>query len=353
MSKKRLNLVKTLILALAVTFIAPAALTAEDAHHEGGHEAAPAFNLNTVLSHHLMDSPIFEWNIGGTKVYAGSSEFEHDSFRRYVFHDEKGNYKWEGGLPMHITRRVAMMIVVSIILVITMIGVARVISRDPFKVGGRFAGFIEALVSYVREDIAEKNMHGHSKGFQPFILTIFFFILAMNLFGLFPPIGEILSFFTDGIHNGAHHETPAIIALWPGMTVTGDIAVTATFASMITIMIWVTGFIYQGPGYIVTVVPHGVPWPLFPLMWLLEFLISPVAKGFALAIRLLANMTGGHVIILALLGFIFEFQNLYIAPVSVLGAVAIYMLEIFVAFLQAFIFSLLSALFIGSVMHRH
>jgi F-type H+-transporting ATPase subunit a len=88
-------------------------------------------------------------------------------------------------------------------------------------------------------------------------------------------------------------------------------------------------------------------------MWPLEFIIGPLAKGFALTVRLLANMTGGHVIILVLIGFIFQFKTLWIAPVSVVGATVIYMLEIFVAFLQAFIFALLSALFMGQMMHRH
>jgi F-type H+-transporting ATPase subunit a len=88
-------------------------------------------------------------------------------------------------------------------------------------------------------------------------------------------------------------------------------------------------------------------------MWPLEFIISPLAKCFALTVRLLANMTAGHVIILALLGFIFKFQSFWIVPISILGAGAIYVLEIFVAFLQAYIFVLLTSIFVGSVMHRH
>jgi len=88
-------------------------------------------------------------------------------------------------------------------------------------------------------------------------------------------------------------------------------------------------------------------------MFPLEFIVSPLAKAFALTVRLLANMTAGHVVILALLGFIFEFQSYAVVPISILGATAIYMLEIFVAFLQAFIFTLLTSLFVGSSMHRH
>ena len=96
-----------------------------------------------------------------------------------------------------------------------------------------------------------------------------------------------------------------------------------------------------------------MPWPLWPLLWPLEFIISPIAKAFALTVRLLANMTAGHVVILALLGFIFEFRSYAIVPISIGGATAIYLLEIFVAFVQAFIFTLLTSLFVGSSMHRH
>lgn len=329
------------------------------AHHSEEH-ASEGFDLGSVLSHHLMDSAVLEWNIGGKKVYEGEEGFHGQTpfVRTYTFHDEKGNYRYEGGIPMHLTRRVTMMWVVSIVLIAFFVGAAQYIKKNPYRVNGRFAGLVESLVQFVRDDIAESNMHHHSKGYQPYLLTVFFFILFGNLLGLFPPVGELLHLSKEAMvggasHGGGHHETPFLVALWPGITITGDVAVTLTLALITTVMIWVTGFRYQGVQFLWHVVPNGVPVALFPLMWFLEFIVGPLAKGFALTIRLLANMTGGHVIILVLIGFIFQFKSLAVVPVSVVGATIIYMLEIFVAFLQAFIFALLSALFMGQMMHRH
>lgn len=362
------TIISAIILSAATVFVSLRAeepgqnehsvATASD-HHESHDAADSKFDLNEVLAHHLMDSPVMEWNIGGEKVYRGEPGFEAQPFiRSYVFHDEKGDYRWKGGVPMHITRRVAMLFVVAILMIVFFVGAAQLITKDPLRVNGRFAGMVETMIQYVREDIAEKNMHHHSKPFQPYILTVFFFILFANLLGLFPPVGELAditkNMIVGGGHHGGHHEVPFLVALWPGMTVTGDVAVTVTLAAFTTILIYITGFRYQGAMFIKDVVPGGVPIALFPLMWFLEFVVSPLAKGFALTVRLLANMTGGHVIILVLIGFIFQFKSLLLGVfVSVPGAAVIYLLEIFVAFLQAFIFTLLSALFIGSVMHRH
>jgi F-type H+-transporting ATPase subunit a len=199
----------------------------------------------------------------------------------------------------------------------------------------------------LKDEAIDPNMHGHGHGYYAYLFTLFFFILFCNLFGLIPSVGELIALITGG--DG--HSTIALI--WSGITVTGDISVTATLAIITLIMIYVAGFVHQGPLFPIYSVPNGVPAPLYLLMFPLEFIVSPLAKAFALTVRLLANMTAGHVVLLALLGFIFEYQSILIAPISVMGATAIYMLEIFVAFLQAFIFTLLTSLFVGSSMHRH
>ncbi len=330
------------------------------------------YDLNSVLVHHLVDSVLFELNIGGKKVYAGSAAFEDRPFlRRYTFQEPGGRlYRYSGGIPLHITRRTAQMFVVAAILVVLLTLAARRIARRPFHVSKRFAGIVEGLFSWCRSDVAEKNMHGEGRGFHSYIASLFFFVLCMNLAGLFPPIGEALdsswrALTATSQSAGEQHEGGLLLALWPGMTVTGDLSVTLSLALITTLLIWITGFRYQGGRYLWRAVPAGVPAPLYVIMWPLEFLLSPLAKGFALTIRLLANMTAGHVIILALLGFIFQSRTLWSGGIvsatgaagiifaSVGGAVAIYFLEIMVAFLQAFIFTLLTALFIGSAMHRH
>ncbi len=344
----------------------------EEAHDDSG-----KFHLNPHLVHHLMDSVLFEWNLGGKKIYEGSSGFANPKFvRRHTFVDSEGkNYRYQGGVPLHITRRSAQMIVTSILLVFLLILAARRIASDPFRISGKFSHIIEVLVQWCRKDIVDQNMHGVShKGFYSLILTLFFFILSLNLSGLLPPLGEGLEKFTgyiggsptsDTASSSPSHKTSIWAALWPGITVTGDLSVTLSLALITALMIWVTGFLYQGFPYLWRAVPSGVPLPLYILLWPLEFVVSPIAKGFALTIRLLANMTAGHVIILALLGFIFQSASLWsgglgsavgatgIVFASVSGVVGIYFLEIMVAFLQAFIFTLLTALFIGSSMHRH
>ncbi|MCB1172236.1 MAG: F0F1 ATP synthase subunit A [Leptospiraceae bacterium] len=356
---------KNLSLAILVGVIGAVPIMAEETH---GEKQAEGGNLNSALVHHLMDSVIFELNIGGQKVYQGEPGFENIQFlRRYTFKSADGRlYRYQGGLPMHITRRVMMLFIVGSFLSLVLILTASSISRNPLQIKGRLAGIVEVLVQWVRNDVADESMDGHSKGFQPYILTLFFFILALNLAGLMPPVGEAVELLS-GHHaeHGAGALTSGLVAIWPGMTATGDVSVTFAFSIITVLMIWVTGFRYQGFKFLWHVVPNGVPLGLYPIMWPLEFLVGPIIKGVALTIRLLANMTGGHVIILALMSFIFQVKVLFlsgfggalggagITAAALSGVIAIYFLEIMVAFLQAFIFSLLTSLFVGSMMHRH
>jgi F-type H+-transporting ATPase subunit a len=104
-------------------------------------------------------------------------------------------------------------------------------------------------------------------------------------------------------------------------------------------------------GYFKGLVPGGLPILLWPLMFVVE-IMGLATKHFSLAIRLFANMTAGHVVIFALLGLIFMFKNIFVAPLPLIGAVAISLLEVLVAFLQAYIFTLLSAVFIGAAVHQ-
>jgi F-type H+-transporting ATPase subunit a len=273
------------------------------------------FNLNDTIVHHLKDEAIFPLEIGG--------------------------------IDMSITKRVTMMWISSFFMVLVFISAARMIARNPYRVTNRFTNAVESLVVYIKEKVVDESMHGHGHGYYHYILTLFFFILFSNLMGIIPPMGEVVATLTGA---GEH----SLIALvWNGLTVTGDVNVTMTLAILTLVLIYGTGFVYQGIKFIPHSVPNGVPLFLWPIMWPLEFIVSPLAKAFALTVRLLANMTAGHVIILALLGFIFEFKSMAIVPVSVVGAGAIYVLEIFVAFLQAYIFALLTSIFVGSSMHRH
>lgn len=308
----------------------------------GGNDENKPFNISEVISHHLSDHAIFPFAIGGRKVFEGDPDFKADYDSVFFDSSVQKKFHYVDAFEMHITKRVTMMWIVCLFMLGIFIPIARKIAKDPYRVQSRSTGAVESLLVFLKDDVIEKSMHGHGHSYYGYLFSLFFFILFCNLFGLIPPLGEIV---------GGHDSLPAEI--WSGITVTGDVSVTAALAGITLLLIYGTGFIYQGPLFPIYSVPNGVPAPLYLLMLPLEFIVSPLAKAFALTVRLLANMTAGHVVVLALFGFIFESKSIYVVPFSLFGTVAIYMLEIFVAFLQAYVFTLLTSLFVGSSMHRH
>jgi F-type H+-transporting ATPase subunit a len=194
-----------------------------------------------------------------------------------------------------------------------------------------FGAAIEAVVLFVRNDIAIGNIGHNGAKFAPYILTLFFFVLYCNLLGLFP---------------------------W-GATPTGNIVVTGTLAILTFLITEISGFFALGPkGYLKTIVfvPPGMTGfgavLMAGIMTPIE-LISKLVKPFALCLRLFANMTAGHFVILALLGLIFIFANWGVAAGSVAFVLFMMLLELLVAFLQAYIFALLTSVFIGMMQHAH
>ena len=204
-----------------------------------------------------------------------------------------------------------------------------------------FANFIEVVCEFLRKQVAEPALEHHTDRFIKYIWSVFFFVLTMNLLGLVP-LGVI---------------TPLAVGYHIGGTATANIWVTGTLAVMTLVMMVVNGIRLGGVEYL----KHFNPGP-----WWMAWLMVPVeiagwlAKIFALAIRLFANMLAGHLILAVLLGLILSAGasstalGFGVAVPVVLGSVALSMLEIFVAFLQAFIFALLTTLFIGmSVVFHH
>ena len=201
---------------------------------------------------------------------------------------------------------------------------------------GGFANAMEALILYFRDEVVRKNIGHGADAYTPYVLTLFFFILIMNLMGLIPF----------------------------GATATGNLSVTAALAFMTLVTVEVSGFLSLGPGgYAKTIfyAPSGMPPVgralMLVIMTPVEFL-GKLAKPFALAIRLFANMTAGHTVILALVGLIFVFGNLTfgkfgVAAGSIAMSTAMMGLELFVGFLQAYIFALLTSVFIGLIRHAH
>jgi F-type H+-transporting ATPase subunit a len=199
-----------------------------------------------------------------------------------------------------------------------------------------FAGAMEAMALYIRQEVILPNVGHHGEGFAPYLLTLFFFILACNLLGLLP---------------------------W-GATATGNIAVTAALALIAFLVIEISGFVTLGPiGYLKTIVyiPPGLPGGFGGLILkiVLAVIMTPIeiigklAKPFALALRLFANMTAGHVLVLALIGLTFLFHSYFVGIGASILATGIMVLEVFVAFLQAFVFTLLTSVFIGLMRAEH
>lgn len=226
------------------------------------------------------------------------------------------------GIDISITRHVVFMWLVSLLLILVLGFSAKKYSKSLIPKG--FTNFLETIIVFVRDEIVIPTIGKGYETFLPYLLTIFFFILFSNLIGLLPF----------------------------SATATSNIAVTAALAGLTFIATQYGGIKHHGFfGYFKGLVPHGMPVALIPLMIIVEAL-GLFTKPFALAIRLFANMTAGHVVILSLIGLIFIMNTLYVAPVSVGFALFIYLLELLVALIQAYIFTMLSGLFIGMAVHQ-
>jgi F-type H+-transporting ATPase subunit a len=202
------------------------------------------------------------------------------------------------------------------------------------------ANGLEAICQYLRKEVAEPALHEHTDRFIKYIWSVFFFVLTVNILGLLP-IPSVSAIF--GTHLGG--------------TATGNIWVTATLALVTMAMMVVNGLRLGGKAYLAHFSPG--PWYMSPILVPVE-IIGLVAKVFALAVRLFANMIAGHILLAVLLSFIMMAGSqsaglgFGVAVPVVLASVAINLLELFVAFLQAFIFTFLTTLFIGmSVVVHH
>jgi F-type H+-transporting ATPase subunit a len=237
-------------------------------------------------------------------------------------------------LGIQLTKFMVMELVAALIVVLVMIPVVRHICRSHVS-RGRFVNMFEAMLLFIRDDVARPAIGGHGADrFLPYLWSVFFFVLFCNLLGMIPG----------------------------GASPTGSISVTAalallTLATVITAGVRELGFV----GYWLGIVPHlDVPALLKPFLWGLMFFIEVAGlliRHVVLAVRLFANMFAGHVVLAVILGFILmAYHSLafyLVMPASIGGVICLSLLELFVAFLQAYIFTFLSALFIGSAVHPH
>lgn len=220
--------------------------------------------------------------------------------------------------------------------------------NERYLTKGRFAQTIEVICLYLREKVCRPLLHDRTDRFMPFLWTFFFFILVNNLLGLIP-ILDLLHLFNKDWK--AQHIAPF------GGTATANIAVTAVLAIFSFLLINLAGIRELGIGGYLKHLTGGAPvfiWPILVPVEIMGTFIKPVA----LAIRLFANMTAGHVLMATL--FMFVGMSLRaglgvgvpVSLVSCIGATAIYFLELFVAFLQAFVFMFLTTVFISQLSHH-
>jgi F-type H+-transporting ATPase subunit a len=236
------------------------------------------------------------------------------------------------------TKHVVFLVVAAVLVFLTMRiagkGLERQRAHENAPKG--FANAIEAMVLFVRNDMAIANIGPDGAKYAPYIMSLFFFILYANVMGLIP-----------------HAATP-----------TGNLAVTSALALVTLGVVEIGGLVKLGPkGYLHTIFPQ-VPglsgaWVVaLPIIMAPIEVIGKLVKPFALAVRLFGNMTAGHFVILSLFGVIFIFGraqgwNWGIGGVTALLVVGVMCLELFVALLQAYVFALLSAVFIVLMQHEH
>ncbi len=357
--------IKYLVVLLLIISVFGSAAFAEE-HSENAED----FNVTEMIMHHVKDS--HEWHImsytkngeekhisialpvilfcnGAVDVFL-SSEFDHGKktvkknnniYKIYhgkiylvdeteeIIYEESADGKEpvvanKAPLDLSITRNVASMLLTCALLIWIFVSVARSYKKRPGRPAGLQA-FLEPVILFIRDDIAIPNIGEHKyKKYLPYLLTLFFFILINNLIGLVP-------FFPGGSN------------------VTGNIAVTLVLAVFTLIITTFSGnknywkHIFAAP---------GVPLWLLPIMIPVE-LIGVISKPFALMIRLFANITAGHIIVLSLVSLIFIFKALWVSAAAVPFVVFMDLLEVLVAFLQAYIFTMLTALFIGLAVQDH
>jgi F-type H+-transporting ATPase subunit a len=291
---------------------APAAPHEAAGHAEGGHD------IGSVMLHHVTDGYVLE-----LPGYCGGWSWACEIDLRKVFGSTFQFGPAGGPRDLTPTRHVVMMWLSALLLLAVVLAATR---RRRLVPHGLY-NFVETLVAFIRNEIAVPNMgKAHADRFVPYLVTAFFFILFMNLMGLVP---------------------------WSA-TATANLSVTVMMALFTFAITQLAAIRSMGLGGFLSHLTGGVPKSLWPL-W---FIMVPVevmglfTKPFALTVRLFANMVAGHFVILALLGLIFV-----ISPWVALGAVpmalGIFLLELFVALVQAYIFTMLSALFIGAGLETH
>jgi F-type H+-transporting ATPase subunit a len=261
------------------------------------------------------------------------------------------------GIDFSVTKHVLMLWLVAFFVFAVVTLTVRRYLRQPRPVPSGFMNLLEYMVLWIRDEIVEPNVGKKwVNTWGPLILTFFVFILCANAIGLIP-VFEVLGLANLLLHNEFIEEL-----LHGGTTATSNFNVTAGLATVTFLAIIAAGTLAHGfVRHWKNLVPGGLAWPIYILLIPIE-LMGMLVKPFALTMRLAANMTGGHIAILAILSFVFLFTEMFETALAGIGvgiavaiplAVGISALEIIVVLVQAYVFTLLTAVFIGMAIHVH
>lgn len=312
--------------------------TGHDDHSNEEHDSE-AFDMGGMIMHHILDEHGWELAHGvkiplpiilysaehGLDIFS-SSRFEegNGSYGPYSIHHEKIALSSDHHATVwdfSITKNVASLLLSAILLILILTAVARGYKKNEGRAPKGIQSLLEPVITTIKDEVVKPSIGPKYEAYLPYMLTLFFFILVNNLMGLTPGAANL----------------------------TGNIAVTLTLA-LITFVI--VHFKANKNYWMHIVKPPGVPGWLLPLFWIIE-IIGVIMKPASLTIRLFANITGGHIIILSFIGLIFMFRSWGVGSgVWIIGTL-MSLIEILVAFIQAYIFTLLSSMYIGSAIEEH
>lgn len=273
------------------------------------------------------------YRLGENNPFAASEHLDAADAKSmgYSSEDWGGYFAGEPGsfIDLSLTKTATGIMLTVILMFIVFMSVAKSYKRNPNEAPKGLQSFMEPLILFIRDEVAKPSIGPKYERFMPYLLTVFFFIWIANMLGLIPFIG--------------------------GFNVTGNLAVTAILAIITFIITNVSG----NKSYWAHIFAPGVPVALYPLMIPIE-IMGLFIKPIVLCARLFANITAGHIIILSFMSLIFIFGNLYgagagygVSIVSLAFAIFMNILELLVAFLQAYVFTLLSALYFGAAVEEH
>lgn len=340
------SVINKFVLVFALIVSTLAGTYAQEPGHEGEVPGKKeGFNVGEMIMHHIKDEHGWELAHGVTIplpviLYSKDRGVETFSSSRLANEQVYNGYKQEHGkihrvneagkvdeeakiYDFSITKNVASLLLSAVILLLLFPAVTRGYAKNKGKAPSGVQSLLEPIILFVRDDIAKPSIGAKYERFLPYLLTLFFFILVNNLLGLLPGAANL----------------------------TGNITVTLVLAVITFLIVTFSGNKHY---WLHIVKPTGVPVALLPIMLPVE-IVGLFMKPLSLMIRLFANITAGHIIILSLLGLIFmansmggTMTSLAISPVVLFFTLFLNLIELLVAFLQAFIFTLLTAMYIGS-----